>query len=388
MIGLDRRTFVSASGAALLAGCVKAPAALAPAGLSSRPVPPLLVGDDRLMRITVCLRPFRPQGPRLEAERVGEKLVVHNYGHGGSGWSLSWGCAETARDLALSSGHRDFAVVGAGVIGLTTALRLIETGASVTIYAAEFPAETRSARATGVWSPGSRIAHADAADAGFADRWESWARRALGVHQSLVGTLGDPVEYVPEYQLSDPAPDPARQRVPPEHQWLHLGRRLRGLTPGFRRLDAGEHSFAGKDVSSGQSMIFNVAAYSDRLARLFMLRGGKMVRRSFPDRAAVLALDEPVVLNCMGFGAKNIWSDPGLVPVRGQINWFIPQAEARYALYHRGAFAVSRRDGVVVQYLGDNDDWGYGVESELADREELGLAQAAIAAAFAGTARS
>src|SRR5690606_8820890 len=63
MTGLDRRTFVSAGGATLLSGCVKAPAALAPASLPSRPVPPLLVGDDRLMRITVCLRPFRPQGP-------------------------------------------------------------------------------------------------------------------------------------------------------------------------------------------------------------------------------------------------------------------------------------------------------------------------------------
>lgn len=388
MTGLDRRTFVSAGGAALLAGCVKAPGPLARAGAVSQAVPPLLVGDDRLMRITVCLRPFRPQGPRLEAERIGEKLVVHNYGHGGSGWSLSWGCAETTRDLALASEHSSFAVIGAGVIGLTTALRLIETGANVTIYAAEFPAETRSARATGVWSPSSRIAHADATDAGFADRWESWARKAHEVHQSLVGTLGDPVEYVPEYQLSDPAPDPARQPVPSEYQWLHLGRRLRDLSPGFRRLGPDEHSFPRKNVSSGQSMIFNVAAYSDRLARLFMLRGGKMVRRSFPDRSAVLALDEPVILNCMGYGAKDIWNDAGLVPVRGQINWFIPQAEARYALYHRGAFAVSRRDGVVVQYLGDNDDWGYGVESELTNREELGLAQAAIAQAFAGSARS
>lgn len=383
MIGLDRRTFVSAGGAALLAGCMKAPGPLPRIGTAPPAAAPLLVGDDRLMRISVCLRPFRPQGPRLDVERVGEKLVVHNYGHGGSGWSLSWGCAEAARDLALAAEHRDFAVIGAGVIGLTTALRLVETGARVTIYAAEFPAETRSARATGVWSPSSRIAHADAANAEFADRWETWARKSYRIHQSLVGIPGDPVEYVPEYQLSSTIPDPATRPAPPEHRWLHLGRRLRGLTPGFRRLDPAEHSFAGKNVSSGQSMIFNVAAYSDRLAQLFMLRGGRMVRRSFADRSAVLALNEPVLVNCMGYGAKAIWQDAGLVPVRGQINWFIPQSEARYVLYHRSAFAVSRRDGLVVQYLGNNDDWGYGIESELADRAELALAQADVAAAFA-----
>ena len=52
---------------------------------------PIRAHEDRIFRITVCLRPFRAQGPRIEAERVGDKVVVHNYGHGGSGWSLSWG---------------------------------------------------------------------------------------------------------------------------------------------------------------------------------------------------------------------------------------------------------------------------------------------------------
>ena len=378
MTVLDRRAFVAAGGAGLLASCMNAAAPLPASGAPLR-IPPLLLGDNRLMRITVCLRPFRPQGPRLEAESFGEKLVVHNYGHGGSGWSLSWGCAEEARNLALASGQRHFAVIGAGVIGLTTALRLIETGAEVTIYAAEFPAETRSARATGVWSPSSRIGFADAVDASFAERWEGWARKAHSVHQSMIGLVGDPVEYLPGYDLADPERTPG---VPAAHQWLHLGRRLRGLTPGFRRLDASEHSFTGRNASSGQAMTFNVASYADRLARLFMLRGGKMVRRSLPDRASVLALDEPVVANCMGYGAKQIWNDASLIPVRGQINWFVPQAEARYALYYHQAYAVSRRDGVVVQFLGDNDDWGYGVENEVADREELQRAQAALAPVF------
>ena len=34
-----------------------------------------------------------------EAETIGDKRVVHNYGHGGSGWSLAWGSAAAARDL-------------------------------------------------------------------------------------------------------------------------------------------------------------------------------------------------------------------------------------------------------------------------------------------------
>jgi glycine/D-amino acid oxidase-like deaminating enzyme len=55
-------------------------------------------------------------------------------------------------------GERDFAVIGCGAIGLTTAVMLARTGARVTIYARELPPFTRSSWATGVFTPDSRIA--------------------------------------------------------------------------------------------------------------------------------------------------------------------------------------------------------------------------------------
>src|SRR3978361_1008404 len=64
---------------------------------------PIRAHEDRIFRITVCLRPFRAQGPRIEAERVGDKVVVHNYGHGGSGWSLSWGSSGIAVQRAMEA---------------------------------------------------------------------------------------------------------------------------------------------------------------------------------------------------------------------------------------------------------------------------------------------
>ena len=49
----------------------------------------------------VGLRPFRKSGVRVEAETLhDDRVVIHNYGHGGSGFTLSWGCAETVFDLA------------------------------------------------------------------------------------------------------------------------------------------------------------------------------------------------------------------------------------------------------------------------------------------------
>lgn len=369
-----RRTFLTGASATLLAGCART---TTPLTLPASPrLPPLHADPQHVMKVTVCLRPFRPAGPRLEAERFGDKTVVHNFGHGGSGWSLSWGCADEAAALARSSGATSFAVIGAGVIGLTTALRLVETGADVTIYAHEFPAETRSARATGVWSPSSRIGLADAVAPDFAARWEGWARTAYPVHQQMVGLVGDPVEFLPQYEVDDPG-TPRGPRA--TRDFLHLHRNVRDLQPPWRELTGAANPFAPRETARGHGMVYNVASYSDRLAQMFMLRGGRMVRRAFPDRAAVLALPEPVIVNCMGYGAKAIWGDAAMVPVCGQIAWLVPQPEARYTVYYDHVSAVSRRDGVIVQYTGPNDDFGYGDASEATDPAETERALATIA---------
>lgn len=375
-----RRSFVSGGTAALLAGCMRAPFAGALAPAETVRLPPLQADPAHLMKVTACLRPFRPSGPRLEAERFGDKVVIHNYGHGGSGWSLSWGCAEEAVALARSGEAARFAVIGAGVIGLTTALRLIETGSEVTLYAAEFPAETRSARATGVWSPSSRVALADAITPDFVSRWERWARASYEVHRQMVGLAGDPVEFLPSYDIIEPgaAGDP-----PTTRDFLHVHRQVRDLQPPWRELTGSANPFPGRETARGQGMVFNVASYADRLAQQFMLRGGRMIRRSFADRAAVLALPSPVIVNCMGYGAKAIWGDADLVPVRGQISWLVPQPDARYALFFDRVSAVSRRDGVIVQYVGPSEDYGYGIAEESPDPAETELALATIARLFA-----
>ena len=65
---------------------------------------PLRVAPELIIRTTVGLRPHRPHGFVLRAEKLGEKLLVHNYGHGGAGWSLSWGTGSMAADLVSEGG--------------------------------------------------------------------------------------------------------------------------------------------------------------------------------------------------------------------------------------------------------------------------------------------
>ena len=68
----------------------------------------LNIDKPRVLAERVGLRPFRKSGVRLERDRLPDgRTVVHNYGHGGSGFTLSWGCAENVFQIARSSASRD-----------------------------------------------------------------------------------------------------------------------------------------------------------------------------------------------------------------------------------------------------------------------------------------
>jgi glycine/D-amino acid oxidase-like deaminating enzyme len=97
---INRRNFLR--GAAATSAVLMATRA-ARAFDSKRHFAPVRVARDRVIREVVGLRPYRPSGFVVDAERLGHKLLVHNYGHGGGGVTLSWGTASLAVDLA-----RDF----------------------------------------------------------------------------------------------------------------------------------------------------------------------------------------------------------------------------------------------------------------------------------------
>lgn len=372
-----------------LAGCATTPAAIMS---SPRPVfqrrafAPLLTDPGRLSRITVCTRPFRAQGPRIESETVGDKRVVHNYGHGGSGWSLAWGSAAAARDLALADAPREIAVIGCGALGLTAALQILRAGARVTIYASERTPYTRSARATGVWSPDSRIAAEASVSADFPARWEAMARRSWVDHHAFVGLDGDPVRFIDQFNLAakrggngavGPVPTPGRVG------FVRYGDRLADLVPRSRDLGLDEHPFPVASVRMAPQMTFNVAEYARQLTEAFLMEGGRIVQRTFHHPSELATLAEPVVVNCTGYGARALFGDESVVPVRGQIAWLTPQPELTYALNFRAISMVPRHDGIVIQANGASQMVGYGVEDETPDRAESEQALAALATLYA-----
>jgi glycine/D-amino acid oxidase-like deaminating enzyme len=391
---MDRRFFLHGSAALVgssamgLTGCahkvVSASSATATAPKlpfydALGPIPPIRAHVDRIFRITVCLRPFRAAGPRMDVERVGERVVVHNYGHGGSGWSLSWGAADVAvrKALEAANGRSEIAVVGCGALGLTAAITAQRAGLKVTIYAKERPPHVRSARATGSWTPDSRIALTSAAGPEFAAQWEAMARTSFSMYQSYLGMPGTPIEWTDRYALFDEEHEAGTPRVSQgaAHDFAHYNGRIADLTPRQQEIPAGMHPFPTKHVYRNSSLTFNVADYSRQLMNDFMIAGGKMETREFHSPQEVASLPESVIINCTGYGARQLWSDDSIVPVRGQIAWLIPQEGVHYGLYYKGVNVLARRDGIVVQPSLGGEDEGWNDANEQPNRAE---AEAAV----------
>ena len=344
---------------------------------------PIRASEDRLFDITVCLRPFRAAGPRLDTEQVGDTLVVHNYGHGGSGWSLSWGSATVAVEKAMASSPAEIAVLGCGALGLTSAIVAQRAGAKVTIYARDLLPDTRSSRATGAWTPDSRIALADKAAPGFAELWERMARISFHTYRSYLGLPGTPVEFQDRYYLWDDAPPGGAPDPPGALDFADYGDRIRDITPSSSPIDVAATPFPVKRVRRSSSLTFNIADYGHTLMTDFLVAGGRVERREFHAPSELAGLRQKVVINCPGYAARELWKDESVVPVRGQIAWLIPQPEVDYGLIYDGVNVVPRRDGIVLQMLDGGDMRGYADAHETPDRDEAKTAVDRIAALYA-----
>src|SRR5688500_12344974 len=132
---MKRRDLLKLAGPAALAASIGTSCAVRQTGSarlgSTQPVRRYAKVDvswDRIIRTVVGLRPFRPSGFVVRTENLGRKTVIHNYGHGGAGVTLSWGTAHLAVIEALRTGATRYAVIGCGAVGLATARLLQKKG--------------------------------------------------------------------------------------------------------------------------------------------------------------------------------------------------------------------------------------------------------------------
>ena len=246
---------------------------------------------------------------------MGEKLVIHNYGHGGGGITLSWGSSALAVREAPATADRRAAVVGAGIMGLTTARLLQDRGWAVTIYTKALPPHTTSNIAGGQWSPTS-VFEESRATAAFQAQFKEAARLAHHAFQNLVGG-GYGVRWIENYFLNS-------QHLPPGNNYYL--RELPELFPSLAELTPDEHPFSSPFVYRFVTMLIEPSVFLRRTMSDIREAGGRFEIRDFRDRSEVLALDEPVIFNCTGLGAAALFGDTELTPVRGQLV-FVPPDE-------------------------------------------------------------
>jgi glycine/D-amino acid oxidase-like deaminating enzyme len=346
MTAHTRRRFIVASTAGL-AGCAQRRIAL-PAVASPR-IAKVHVAADRVIRSIAGLRPFRPSGFVVRAEKLDSKVVIHNYGHGGAGITLSWGTAKLAVDLA-PPGAPQCAVIGCGVVGLSTARLLQERGFAPVIYAREMPPLTTSNVAGGLWEPTSLFDH-DSVTPQFRRQFEDAARFAFRRYQSFAG---DPygVRWLPLYSLSRDSEYQAPSPESPNYE-------VEKLYPESGPAPHMEKVFGVRHVHKRQSMLIEPAIYLGSLIRDFHAAGGKIVIRDFSSAREIATLSEPLIFNCTGLGARTLFGDSELMPIRGQLVFLLPQPEVDYCTIGPGStYMFPRHDGIL---LGGTFDRGVSV---------------------------
>jgi D-amino-acid oxidase len=348
MSAFDRRQFLAASGAGLLlGGCTPARPRSASAPIC---LPRVQVDPARLIRTVAGLRPYRASGFVVRREALGDKALVHNYGHGGAGITLSWGCSRLAVDLGLPGHSGRVAVIGAGVMGLSTARLAQEAGFEVTIYAAALPPDTTSNIAGGQFHPFGHFRR----DA-VTPEWREQFRRAVDYgwrrFQIMVGEDYG-VRWLPTYTEDD---EPETRLIPT-------------FPPVNRLLAPAEHPFPIETLVRYDMLYVETGRYLRQLLRDFRQEGGQLRIMRFENRAALAALPESLVFNCTGLGARDLFGDQELRPARGQLAVLLPQPEIQYALTARAGYMFPRPDGIILGGTFELDQWSTEPEPATIDR--------------------
>ena len=313
-----------------------------PSGIPLRRV---RVSSSRIIRSIAGLRPFRPSGFVVNAQRMNDKIVIHNYGHGGGGITLSWGTSHLAMELANQTGYKRCAILGCGAAGLSAARLMQIAGWEVTIYAKDLPPNTTSNVAGGQWSPTS-VFEEQVATSKFLRQFESAMSHAYRYYQDLVGSEYG-VRWISNYTFTDEATNPDS-----------LYSKYASMYPQQLQLEPSEHPFNAKTITHFDTMLVEPAVYLPKLMNDVQIAGGKINVRNFQGLNEILSLKDPVIINCTGLGSRKLFEDKELIPIKGQLTFLLPQEEVQYIIVgNEGLYMFPRSDGILLGGTFERNQW-------------------------------
>ena len=189
----------------------------------------------------------------------------------------------------------EIAVIGCGVIGLTSGIRLLEAGHSITIIADELPPHTTSNAAAAYWSPDGVLP---------LERGMRWSGKSLAVFRQLAVDAPEAGISIQRYHrlFADRFADPP---------WLHL-------VDDFTRVPSAE---LPPDTSDGYTMsvpLIDTPVYMPWLMARFTALGG-VVRKQRLASLREISAEFPLIVNCSGVGARQLADDADVHPIRGQV---------------------------------------------------------------------
>lgn len=329
LLDLDRRAFVATGSAAVLSGCATTATRRSRIADCSALIP-VNVDAGRVIRTVAGLRPYRASGFVVRREQLADKALVHNYGHGGSGITLSWGSSRLAANLGLPGHNGAVAVIGAGALGLTTARLVQEAGFPVSVYAKALPPHTTSNIAGGQIQTAYLYE-----DAAVTPEWRAQLLAAMDYSwrrwQIMVGDEFG-VRWLPTYEeIEKLAPSP-----------------LDPYFPATKRLSQSEHPFPLDNIVRFETMYVETGHFLRQMMRDISIAGGRFDVREFATPQAISGLPEGLVFNCTGLGSRELFGDQELRPARGQLAILLPQPEIRYAFGGGPGYMFPRADGIIL----------------------------------------
>lgn len=274
-----------------------------------RMITPPQLTEHYLGKKILCYRPMRKGSPAMYIQTVKDKIIAHNYGHGGSGWTLGPGVTAYVAELLqkeIQENHiqkeEPISIIGAGVIGLLSALEMLNRGyTDITIYAESFD-NLASHNAGAILAPVSMENNdlmQDLINKLGIDAYKFYKNIADGKNPQFTHSG---VKILPTYfenrqdSLLEPyvgvVMEPAKDVI------LDFGN-------GTQR----------KMIAYDDGIFINIYLLMDDLNRLLKNRV-KLVKRKIQD---IKTLKQRIVLNCTGIGAKDLMKDNEMVPVQGHL---------------------------------------------------------------------
>jgi len=219
-------------------------------------------------------------------------------------------------------------VVGAGVVGLSCAVRLLENGHDVAVLARDLPLETTSSVAAALWYPYRALPQ---------DRVTAWSATTYRVLRGLADAAGTGVAMRPGTEVF--------REAQAEPWWVEA-------VPDLRRSSGLPAPYA--DGWTFTSPVVEMPVYLAWLAGRVVELGGSVTRMAL----AALPTGGDLVVNCSGLGSRRLADDPTVVPVRGQVVLVEQVGIDRWWLDGTGpTYVVPRSRDVVVGGTDDVGEW-------------------------------